>query len=272
MSWLRERWFGAILIAIGIAVIAIAAAIFAIGAHRGGSAELAQIGDFVGGVSTPILTALTFIGILIGISLQRNELIATRKELEETRKETARSAQALDRQADAIALQNFENSLFQSLGFLNDIVKEISVTSVHDLDESVEGRDAFSTMRWRVARLPEMHNIIDLQDILASEAILQNFERYSGHLSIYFRTLYNVYRFLDESRFKEKKFYSRIIRAQIENEALALLFYNSLLPQGEKFQEYIYKYDILDNLPVKLLLHPAHEIILDQLKAGELLN
>ncbi|GEP10257.1 hypothetical protein MGN01_21020 [Methylobacterium gnaphalii] len=43
--------------------------------------RLGQVGDFFGGVLNPLLTFLTFIGVLATIFLQREELKETREEV-----------------------------------------------------------------------------------------------------------------------------------------------------------------------------------------------
>lgn len=59
----------------------------------GGERDLGSFGDFLGGVLTPLLTFLTFVGLLQSIHLQREELAATREEL-------AASARAQEEQAE----------------------------------------------------------------------------------------------------------------------------------------------------------------------------
>ena len=67
--------------------------------------ESGQWGDLFGGFVTPILTFLTFMGLLITITTQK-------KELKETREELKRSTEALLSQHDAINRQIFESTFF----------------------------------------------------------------------------------------------------------------------------------------------------------------
>jgi len=94
-------------------------------------------------------------------------------------------------------------------------------------------------------------------------------------LGTYFRTLYNIYRYLDESNYADRVYYNRIIRSQIPDHALVILFYNSLTDRGLKFQKYIVRYRILDNMLPGYLFNPHHAEVLENMptpKAEAILN
>lgn len=76
------------------------------------------------------------------------------------------------------------------------------------------------------------------------------------HLSSYFRNMYNAIRFIDDSIYlneTEKLHYVKILRAQLSNPELYVLFFNLLSRFGTKWREkkYIEKYSFLTNLPMK---------------------
>ncbi len=73
-------------------------------------------------------------------------------------------------------------------------------------------------------------------------------------LSAYFRNMYNAIKLVDESRRltnQEKYDYVKILRAQISNPELYILFFNILSPFGAKWKSsgYIERYRFLDNIP-----------------------
>ena len=148
-NWLSEYWFEIALGLAGAFVLVLGLGGVLLGAHLGPAEGRALIGDFVGGMTTPILTALTFIGVLFGIALQRRELIETRNELELTRQETANSANALKDQAAAIRVQNFERTLFESLSFLNSISEGLRI-SQGARARTLEGRECFANLYSRL--------------------------------------------------------------------------------------------------------------------------
>lgn len=63
-------------------------------------------GDFVGGLSNPLISALTFLGLLFTIIQNQKVLRINEQELEETRKEIALTREANEKQAEEFRLQN----------------------------------------------------------------------------------------------------------------------------------------------------------------------
>jgi hypothetical protein len=82
----------------------------------------------------------------------------------------------------------------------------------------------------------------------------QSHESEIGH---YFRTLYHIVRFVDQSPMtdEEKHNYEKFLRAQLSSSELLLLFYNGLSKYGwKKFKPLIEKYALLEQVPEPLLL------------------
>jgi len=70
----------------------------------------------------------------------------------------------------------------------------------------------------------------------------------NAELGHYFRTLYNLFKFVDNADIAEKRFYTNLIRAQISDSEALLLFLNGLSPQGQKFRGYLENYAVLKNV------------------------
>ena len=74
-------------------------------------------------------------------------------------------------------------------------------------------------------------------------------------LSAYFRNLYNTIKLIDNSNLshKEKKQYITILRAQLSNPELYILYFNILSRFGRKWRDsgYITRYEFIKNLPRK---------------------
>ena len=78
-------------------------------------------------------------------------------------------------------------------------------------------------------------------------------EKDVGH---YFRSLYNIVKFVDKSDIKDKKIYTNLLRAQLSSNELKLLLYNCLSSLGkEKFKPLVEKYSLLKSVNVRDLLH-----------------
>lgn len=262
------------LIVAAVLSVLVLAGFYAAGLTHFTSTQWAPFGDFIAGAAGVVLTSLSFLALLYTIHIQSNELGLSRQELTLTRQEmalnrgeVAKSADALSEQAKAVALQNFERTLFESLGFLSGMVEQFEYKSPAE-DHARRGVQSFFSMYHRLG-----HHTVNLgglpvedgDELGASQQLNQTLDQLSLMLAPYFRTLYNIYRFLDESPYADVVYYNRIIRAQIPDHGMAVLFYNSLTARGRKFQRYMVKFSILDNMPRDLLFNPHHAAILDSL-------
>ena len=83
------------------------------------------------------------------------------------------------------------------------------------------------------------------------------------HLGHYFRQLYQIVRFVDESEMEDKRRYTDFVQAQMDNDELVLLAYNGLSDHGEKFKPLIEKYGLLENLASGSFLKEEHYLLYD---------
>lgn len=106
---------------------------------------------------------------------------------------------------------------------------------------------------------PDTEKLVDnINTVLAG----QKYRRYflgrtnQNYLSVYFRNIYNTIKIIDSTNLLsegEKKGYIKILRAQLSNAELYVLFFNLLSRFGKKWitNEYVSKYEIIQNLPPK---------------------
>jgi len=217
-------------------------------------------GDMFGAVNA-LFSGLAFVGIIITIYLQSKELTLQRRELEFTRDELRGQKEQLEIQNKTLILQKFENTFFQLLGFHNDIVKAIDVRPVSGGQHST-GRTAFQIL---YRDLQGEYNNHPARLSLTSEKLIKlayaSFfkikQPYIGH---YFRSLYNIVKFVDKSTLSEddKKIYTNLLRAQLSSNELLLLFYNCLSDVGAKFYDGVEKFNLLKTTPTNELLDPTH--------------
>lgn len=241
-----------------IVVFFVMAAVVFIGfATKWDGYNLGTLGDFMGGTLNPVLTFLTFIGLLFTIILQQKELHAANETKEKAEDSLAQEKRRASR-------QQFEYTFFQMLNLHNQIVSSldlyISKPDTGSRDHDVKGRDCFKYFlenyydRYR----PHPETMDESERLnLAYEGF---WERRQQDLSHYFRYLYNVLRFVSEyeddvgDRFK----YVKLLRAQLSNFELLLLFYTVLHKRGENYIKYIDEYELFDNLPYDHVLKPVH--------------
>jgi Putative phage abortive infection protein len=207
-------------------------------------------GDFFGGVANPLLTFLAFAAVLVTVWLQHEELGLSRKEL-------SRSANALEKQIESIRKQNFENTFFQMLTIHNNIVNSIDLVSTGKPNQY--GRDCFSTFYTRLTKLlrdEQTKKTIGAANMLPRA--YQNFWKdHQPELGHYYRYLYRFVLFIKEKD-DDADFYMNLLRAQLSDQELLLLFYNALSPSGAPFKLLIEEWALLDNMPRIKLLEQAH--------------
>jgi hypothetical protein len=228
--------------------------------------EAGQWGDFFGGITNPILTFMTFIAIIITINLQIQELRETREELK-------RSANALTEQHKILEKQTFESAFFQMLNLHNSIVNSIKIEynereglmsgQTRLIKHQLSGRESFVGFLYKLEEIYNQHEGWK-DEIKKLDRSYNNFWRqYQSHLGHYYRYLYNIIKLVDQSNF-DKDSYMKLIRAQLSDQELILLFYNCLAGAGENFKIYISRYNMLDNMPPSLLLKADHVALMSE--------
>ncbi|WP_428028177.1 putative phage abortive infection protein [Altererythrobacter sp.] len=211
-------------------------------------------GDFFGGVANPLLTFLTFIAVLATLWLQHEELGLSREEL-------SRSANALEAQIESGKKQRVENTFFQLMSNHNEIVNSIDLVSRGK--PTTFGRDCFSVFYTRLTKIfRELEKRPNLSKSECIERAYSDFWRdHQLELGHYYRFLYRFVLFADRE-FADDDFYMGLLRAQLSDQELLMLFYNAQTPDGHAFKPLIEKWALLDNMPRIRLLDHEHEQLL----------
>ncbi|MCV6639237.1 putative phage abortive infection protein [Candidatus Albibeggiatoa sp. nov. NOAA] len=216
------------------------------------------VGDYFGGMLNPILAFLSLYLLLQTIRIQSRELEASRQELELSRKEFAKSASALEAQEQQMALQTFENTFFQLLSLYRENVQNMHTNRS---SKEISGRECFSNFHRNYK-----NNYATKKDLLYSYQKSIKGEKIDRiELNVYFKNFSQILRFIDNSKvsYKQCKQYTQLIKAQLSNYELVLIFYNAYyLANSEKkpqFKNLIEKYTFFEDFPEELLLDPEHK-------------
>jgi hypothetical protein len=238
-------------------------------------------GDMFGAVNA-LFSGPAFGGIIFTIFLQSKELKIQRKELKDTRKE-------FKTQNETLKIQRFENTFFNLLSIHHQIVNSIVYNyedikyygNTHDLfgispDKepkeitiNLKGRELFKY------RYKEMQQYMEDFPEKYSENYLNQYHQSQAYFGHYFRNLYRMIKLVDQTDFfynsrntpieevyKMKYKYTSMIRAQISDYELLMLFYNCLTELGnEKFKPLIENYTFFKNLPKDLIYSKDHLIL-----------
>ncbi|MFF7860759.1 putative phage abortive infection protein [Pseudomonas monteilii] len=197
------------------------------------------------GTLNALFSGLAFSGVLITVLLQR-------KELSEARKQTVN--------------QQIESQFYNMLSLQQNVVQGFDIK--RGVDIVMVGRDCFKSY---VNRLNERYNSYAIK--LSPNRVLETYDamwqHFRGDLSIYYRSLYSVFRFVSACDHPKKRDFAVVARSFLSDYELVVLFYNCLSPRGENFKVFAYEFQLFNNLDPKLLLEPKHIKLLDKRAYGE---
>jgi hypothetical protein len=224
-------------------------------------------GSFLQGTTASLWSLAGLLIIFVAFLAQKQQLLRQELELQ-------KQAKQFELQQQSIKLQNFENSFFQLLSLHNQIVTSMRGTSMMSRDESF-GRacfekwyDDFKTVRWSN---PKNAAPVDVP-VLKRYSWL--YDMHQGELGHYFRNLYHVIKFVKESEalkndnpiieYKNRRRYTSLVRATLSQFELALLFYNGISDNGDKFKPLIEEFGLLENFDRDVLYNkPEDEKLYD---------
>jgi hypothetical protein len=208
-----------------------------------------NLGDFIGGVTTPFLSIAAFILLYMTYKSQKEELKESRK--------------ILRTQNEVMTKQQFETTFFNMINLHNQIVNQISRTyDVSDeygnilktRKETKRGRECFDGFYniFRSFHISFFGNRAvpkNPKDDFIGLVYTEFYEKRQSMLGHYFRNLYHIVKFVDNANIKNKKEYTNILRAQLSKYELLLLYFNCLSRYGsEKFKPLVEKYSLLKNI------------------------
>jgi hypothetical protein len=219
-----------------------------------------RYGDMFGSVNA-LFSGLAFAGLIYALLLQRLELRLQRQELAATRAELKGQREQMEAQNRTLRKQNFEGTFFQLLQLHNDIVNAIDLVRPED-GRITKGRDCFKVFFERlqnvfVARAEERSSDPPPKMLLIS--YMTFYHEHEAELGHYFRSLYNIVKFIANSDVDNKRLYTNLVRAQLSSYELLLIFYNCLSPLGrDKLKPLTVEFNLLKHLPSSMLMRPEH--------------
>lgn len=212
--------------------------------------ERGPFGDMFGAVNS-LFTGLAFGAVIYAIFLQRHEISLLKEELDRNGNLWREQQAAAEGQLRLQNKQQFETTFFNLLRIFGDLVESIDLRSKGAV--TAQGKDVFPIFLKRI-RSQESFRADGWYDSMPrkiwAEDVYADFynNNHKSELGHYFRTLFNLYKFVDRSDVEDKKFYTNLIRAQLSNDETMLLFLNGLSSEGEKFREYLERYSVLKNV------------------------
>ncbi len=226
---------------------------------------LGNIGSFIGGVVGALWSLVSVLLFYVTLRLQQKEITLQRHELEMTRDEIRGQKEQMVLQNQTLVQQNFENTFFHLLKLHNNLVRALDLRDDQSRAVLADGRACFLMYYKRLETYVVLSSqktglAIDKADIDSTiGGYVQFFESNRNNLENYFRSLYQLFRFVDRSDVTISSSYAQFILAQLSSHELIILFYAGLnKTDGIKLKYYIEKFNLLQNLDTNLVFNQAH--------------
>jgi hypothetical protein len=249
--------------------------------------KVGQFGDFVGGLIGSIWALAGVVLFYVALTEQRSDFATNRKvldaqtealkqqikEFELQREELSETRKVFNIQSETLKKQQFESTFFNLVNLHHKIVNSIDLQSRVDKYQGFEkifargltdgeknekviqittGRDCFVKFCKGFRNIYRENKEADTEMIereLCNKSYLEYYENHQSDLGHYFRNLYHIFKFIKNSDELDKKRYTSLVRAQLSNDELFLLFYNSSSDLGkDKFLPLIEEFHLLKNL------------------------
>jgi len=206
------------------------------------------------GVVNALFSALAFTGVMLTLYFQRLDI-------KDSRAETLR--------------QQVESQFYSMLTLQQQVITGFDLHSVRlQGPVTYEGRDCFRRwhmkMRGHYQALGGSDYATDVvRDMeLVKSAYARVLNDHLGDLGLYFRSLYAVFRFLENSNHSDKKSLGLVVRSLLSDYELVFLFYNCFSKKGRSFTKFANEYALFDNLDVELLFNKRHVAFVEESSLG----
>ncbi|MFC2131796.1 putative phage abortive infection protein [Bacteroidota bacterium] len=239
---------------------------------------LGQFGEYIGGIVGSVWALAGVILFYETLRFQRRELKLQREELQNQREDNMEQTQQYILQNQTLMTRKLEGTFFQLLSLHNSTVDSLILNFKYhpSLKGSgkaiIQGRYCFNHFyRFYTSTF---HDYIDVTGIVSTdtedmrellnetfEKFYQEFHEDIGH---YFRNLFNLGLFVNQSNLYNKKFYFNLIRSMLSNYELVLLFYFCLSNYGKNMKSLIEKYSLFVQLPASELIDRRHMDLFDK--------
>ena len=230
-------------------------------------------GDTFGAVNA-LFSGLAFAGLIATLLYQKEELKLQREELQQTREELKGQREEFEEQNKTLKRQRFENTFFNMLSLQQEITNNLFFQYEKEIDCNTtqsyicRGREVFeeiythATVEYKGYIFPKNSGIKSILRGGGYNAYTEISE--TNRFDHYFRHLYRIFKYVDTTDLindNERYEYACIVRSQLSDYELIMLFFNGLSDNGkEKFKPLIEKYAILKNMRPDLLPSKGDEM------------
>ncbi|MFX4231357.1 putative phage abortive infection protein [Aliarcobacter butzleri] len=214
--------------------------------------KFGTFGDFFGGIVGSIWSLCGIVLFYLALKSQRkdfkNNRKAVKKQIESLsvqieefklqKDELKETREVFIEQSKTLKQQRFESTFFSLLDLYNKII----------LNFNQNNKDFFKNLRIEFNN--PINNSTKITHEMALEHYVDIFYKNKDELNSYFRTIYRILSFIENSNLdeKEKFSYVKILRALLSENELLFIYYNAETKNGKKFYPIILKYNLLKHL------------------------
>lgn len=189
---------------------------------------------------SPLLSAASFIVVLSGILMQKEELMLQRFELKETR-------DVYKDQNSLINIQTFETTFFNLINNFYKIIEGIKFSNTHIVDNIYEGREGIRFIKLTLQScFNELPKEVDEKKYIVKQVndiLLGEFNYIVDH---YFKTIFSILNLIhinDSLSLERKTLYLNLFLSMISSEEKYLLYCVGHTEYGEVIRNILTKYD-----------------------------
>lgn len=221
------------------------------------SSKIGAFGDFFGGI---VGSFWAFTGVLLFYSALKDQ----RKDFEINRNAFQKQIEALKLQTEEFSLQRDElkatrkvaieqakTQKQQRLESTYFSLLELYSNVLISLNTSCQSKKFFKELRDELLEEFTPSNTPSENHQLTQSLYLKWFYKHKEELTHYFKTIYRIIKIIDESEIEdtEKYRYIKILRSQLSENEMLIIYYNSHSIYGEDLYKLILKYNLLKHLP-----------------------
>ncbi len=177
---------------------------------------------YLGEAATPFLSAAAFLLLVSANIMQQKELSLQREELIATR-------DVFTEQSKTMALQQFENTFFNIVNNHNEIIKGMGFTNNHPGDgKTYEGRKVFRFYKYLIIKkIEESKDNKDSFKVTFQESLSEVFSEFDYLLDHYFKNVLTIIKLIDINEgltFEEKRFYLNMFFSLLSSDEKYVLY------------------------------------------------
>ena len=222
--------------------------------------KMGQFGDFIGGIVGTLVALVGIILYYVALTEQRKEIKINQDalnlqisalnhqitEFQAQKEELISTRKIYEQQTKTMRNQQFDSNFYSLLDVYISIKNNLN-------DSDKDNKDYFQKIYDELcAGVPKA---ADDTFFSSNKKVIDQYTgmylNNRGKLSSYFKTIYRLIKFVEECdhlKENEKIFYCKIIRSQISDNELLILYYNYHSVYGAKAQPLILKYGLLKHI------------------------